>query len=307
MTNVLEKLKSRQTRDSTANNYLTIWRQLNKFVISLDYRHNWTWEDKTALFGAYLIDNGVQSSTLKCYFSAIKHVLKMDGYIWDEKRALLSSLVKSCHLKNNRLKERLPIQKGLLELLLFEIDRHFGDKGQPYLECMYKAIFSLAYYGMMRIGELTLGDHVVKATNIHIGRSKEKIMLPLYTLKTHGQGSRPQHIRISAIPKNKSSKYGCRFFCPVQLIMSFMSRRGAYLTDEEQLFVFADRSPVTPYHFRTTLRNMLQALGLDSNLYDVHSFRSGRTCDLAKYGYSVDQIKAMGRWRSNTVYSYLKN
>ena len=78
--NVLDRLNSRQSRRSTTMNYLNVWTQLNKFLLSLDKLDNcWSWEQRTALFGAYLVDNGVQSSTLKSYFSAIKHVLRQDG------------------------------------------------------------------------------------------------------------------------------------------------------------------------------------------------------------------------------------
>ena len=56
---------------------------------------------------------------------------------------------------------------------------------QPYLLVLYEAIFCLAYYGLMRIGELTEGDHPIKAKDIHIGVNKDKILLVLYTSKTH--------------------------------------------------------------------------------------------------------------------------
>ena len=130
---------------------------MNRFLISLDYRaHSLAWEEKTALFGAYLVDGGVQSSTLKSYFSAIKHILKQDGYAWNDNKVLLSSLVKGCKIENDRVKVRLPIQKGLLEMMPFEIDRLFNEeKQQPYLCQMYTAIFCLGYYGMLRVGELT--------------------------------------------------------------------------------------------------------------------------------------------------------
>ena len=74
-----------QTRKSTTDNYLGIWRSLNKFSLNLDDRLTGSWEEKTALFGAYLVECGIQSSTLKSYFSAIKHVLKLDGYEWNVK------------------------------------------------------------------------------------------------------------------------------------------------------------------------------------------------------------------------------
>ena len=93
----------------------------------------------------------------------------------------------------------------------------------------------------------------------------------------------------------------------VKHVIKLMRTRGNYKTDEEQFFIFSDRSPVKPHHLRTVLRTVLDRLGLDSKLYDVHSLRSGRTCDLAKFGYSVEQIKSMDRWKSNAVYRYLKN
>ena len=278
----------------------------------MDYRGHLSWEDKTALFGAYLVDRGVQSSTLRSYFSAIKFILRQDGYIWNDKQFLLKSLTRGCKLENDRLKVRLPIQKGLFELLLFEINRYYNSNPQPYLEAMYQALFCLAYYGMLRVGELTFSPHCLKARNINVAGNKDKIQVVLYTSKTHDQASKPQKIYISGIEEELTKSGGIstrsdRIFCPIAIVLKFMHIRGHYEWDEDQFFIFADGSTVKPDHFRNFLRLLLGRLGLDAALYDVHSFRIERTCDLEKYGYSVDQIKAMGRWKSNAVYRYLKN
>ena len=258
------------------------------------------------MFGAYLVDNGIQSSTLKSYFSAIKHTLKLDGYQWDDNKVLLSSLVRSCRLENDTVKTRLPIQKGLLEMILFEIDRFYiNKKNQPYLAVLFKAIFCLGYYGMLRVGELSYSDHSIKACNIHVGNNKDKILIVLYSSKTHGKESIPQKVKISALPTaNLENKI---IFCPFKLVTHYMDCRGDYLTDDEQFFVFSDKSPVKPQHIRTTLRTLLSNLNLDPKLYDVHSLRGGRTVDLAKFNYNIERIKTMGRWRSNAVYRYLRN
>ena len=256
-----------------------------------------------------LVDGGIQLSTLRTYFSAIKHVLWQDGYEWNDNKLILSSLVRGCKLENDTVKIRLPIQKGLLELMLFEIERKYGQSNpQPYLEILYKTMFCLGYYGMLRVGEMTLSNHTLKTCNVHVGNTKDKILLVLYTSKTHGQESGPQKIRISAATNTPySNARQEKFFCPVKTVIRYMYARGAYQDDSEQFFIFADRSPVQPHHLRMTLRDLLADLNLDGSLYDVHSFRSSRTCDLAKFGYSIDQIKAMGRWKSNAVYRYLKN
>ena len=187
---VLEKLNANQNRESTKANYLGIWRHFNKFLILIDYKpQGISWEDKTALFCAYLADAGLQSATIKSYISAIKSILKQDGYVWDDTRVLFSSLICGCKMKNDKIEIRLPIRGNLLELLLFEIKRIYSSDPQPYLEKMYIAIFCLGYYGMMRIGELVRGDHTLKAPNIHVAHNKRKMMIVLYTSKTHGKES----------------------------------------------------------------------------------------------------------------------
>ena len=95
-------------------------------------------------------------------------------------------------MQNDVLKARMPIHCRLLELILFELGRHFGTLQQPYLNKLYQALFALGYYGLFRIGELVSGDHTIKAKNVHIAKNKEKILIILYTSKTHGKESRPQ-------------------------------------------------------------------------------------------------------------------
>ena len=171
---------------------------------------------------------------------------------------------------------------------------------------MYKTLFTVAYYGLMQIGELTLSQHVLKAKNVHMAKNKDKLMLVLYSSKTHNKGSKPQKIKLTANHIEKSGQYRKRHVCPFKLTREFILVRGDYVSDEEQFFIFRDRSPVTAYHARTILKTVLNNIGLDSNNYGMHSFRIGRTIDLIKFGYSVDEVKMLGRWRSNVIYKYIK-
>ena len=54
------------------------------------------------------------------------------------------------------------------------------------------------------------------------------------------------------------------------------------------------------------LKRAIKAIGLDPNLYSIHSMRLGRGTDLEKQGISIPLIKKIGRWKSNAVYKYLK-
>ena len=310
VSSILDKLKANQNRESTKANYLGIWRHFNRFLILLDDRVHGCWEEKTALFGAYLTDAGIQSSTLKSNISAIKSILRQDGYIWDDNKILLCSLILGCKLQNDTIKTRLPIQRKLLELLLFEVIRCYKNNPQPYLEKMYIALFSLGYYGLMRIGELTSGTHPVKACNVHVGINKNKILLVLYSSKTHGKESNPQKIKITASRsrsvQSTSSSHHSTFFCPFKAVREYLVMRGPYIEDNEPFFVFKDRSAVTPSHVRTMLTKLLKTLGLQEELYSFHSLCGGRSTDLILAGFSITQVRIAGRWRSNAVYRYLK-
>ena len=98
---VIDRLLSKTTRTSTSQNYLGIWRQFNKFVINLDVKPS-SWEDRVTLFLGHKIEQGMKSTAVKCYVSAIKKLLVEDGYEWDDQKILLGSLTRACKLINDR-------------------------------------------------------------------------------------------------------------------------------------------------------------------------------------------------------------
>ena len=202
MESIVQKLMAQQHRSSTARNYLSIWRKFNNFVISLD-RKSRLWEDRTTLFIGYLIENGAQSSTIKSYVSVIKKTLIVNGYQWDDNLVLIRSPAKACSIINDKVRTRLPIHCGLLEMILFEVQRLCARKNQWYLEIMYKTLFAVSYYGMMRVGEVTQSQHALRVANVHIPKNKQKLMLVLYSSKTHGKGNRPQKIKNNSKSKGK--------------------------------------------------------------------------------------------------------
>ena len=145
MEQILEYLKANHTRDSTKRNYTCIWRQFNEFLIKLHPKPKY-WEDRINLYFAY--STGVKSTNLQSYLSALKNILKTDGYPWDDNKMLLSTIVCACKIKNDVVKTRLPIHKNLLELLLFEIERIYRHS-HPYLDILFRCIFRLTYYRLM--------------------------------------------------------------------------------------------------------------------------------------------------------------
>ena len=298
---VIEDMRNRRHRGTTKITYMNIWRAFNKFLIRLDRRPP-SWEERLTLYVGYLIGKGAQSCTIRTYVSAIRSKLADDDYELKERKLLFSALTQACCLVNDVIKTRLPIQKGLLHLILSELDKIYDvERNQAYLALVFKCIIIIAYYGLLRISEL-VGIHAVKAKDVYCSWEDQKIKLVLYTSKTHGRNRRPQEIKITA----EEESYDIRFHSPFQLITVFGQARGNYNTEDENFFIYHDHSPVKPSHVRRALNRAISRLGLSASLYGTHSMRIGRATDMLKFGMSIDDIKVVGRWRSNTVFKYIR-
>ena len=130
------------------------------------------------LFIGYLIENKKQSQMVKSYISAIRGVLAEIKVTLNEDQFLLNALTRACKFKNDVANMRLPIRKGMLQVLIHHTFQHFVMK-QPYLVHLYTTLFSTSYYGLFRVGELTSGTHPVKVADIHIARNKKKMLSSL--------------------------------------------------------------------------------------------------------------------------------
>ena len=197
----------------------------------------------------------------------------------------------------------------MLSLSLREIEEKLSS--QLYLSALYRAMISTMYFGLFRVGEMALSPHQVLAKDVHIAKNKQKMLFVLRSSKTHDKHVDPQLIWISSSDvqtkggRNNQQNQSL-LPCPYQLLHLYAQYRGSYVTDQDPFFVYSDGSTVTPQQLATNLKHFIKYAGFDESLYGTHSLRIGRSCDLFKLGLSVDTIKKLGRWRSNSVYRYLK-
>ena len=285
---LLEEYKACKHRSFMVKNYLSVWRQFNEFLIKFDKKPK-LWEDHAMLFSATLIERGVQSSTLRSYISAIKGLLVDNGYDWDNNKMLLRTLSRACRVVNDRIKVRFPIHKALLEVILFEVQRLFAS--QPYLEILYTAFFILCYYGLFRVGELAIGSHPVKASDVHIALNKKKMLFILYSSKMHGKESKLQKIKIT-VTSGKNNE--TQVFCPLKCAHDYLVIHGRFLTNNDPFFIYQDQLPLQPYQARNVFRTIFNNINLNGKLYDLHSFRIGRATDPLKFGTMIEQVKLAG-------------
>ena len=300
---IIDNLRHQRHRNSTRANYYCVWKLFNKFFVKLDMKPS-TWEDCLTLFVGYLIACNKKSTTVHSYISAIKSVLIENGSEIHEDKFLFSSLTWACKLKNDRVFTKLLIKKNLLQALIKELDTNLGN--QPYLNILYKAMFSSAYFGLYRIIKIaeTVSGHAVKAVDVHVGCKKDKLLFILHSSKMHGKGSRPQLIKIVSESKNKVGNPPT--YCPFNNIKQYLAIRKSIKNTEEQFSILRDLSNVTASIFRNVLKNAITSFGFQARLYSSHSFRSGRMIGMMDMGIPFERIKKIGHWKSHAIYAYLK-
>ncbi len=72
------------------------------------------------------------------------------------------------------------------------------------------------------------------------------------------------------------------------------------------MFCHIDGQPLTRYQFQAVLRKALQQCGIKADSFGTHSFRIGAATTAALNGVPAEEIKKMGRWRSNAFQSYIR-
>ena len=93
-------------------------------------------------------------------------------------------------------------------------------------------------------------------------------------------------------------------YCPYKIIWAYLAVRSN--KEDVPFFVFRDDKPVSGDMFHRVMRNVIRSMGLNPLNYDTHSFCIGQAMDLQKMRMSLSTMKKMGRWKSNSVYWYLK-
>lgn len=264
------------------------------------------WEDKIVLYVSFLADNIYEEQTIKSYLSAIRHELKQDGVRLDEDKFLLESIIRSSRFKNREKRERLGISEQMLHRILDQVDLTFDQ--QPYLKSLYKAMYVLGFYCLLRVSELTSGAHPILAKNVIAARNKLKKQVTLVTSKSHTIRGKKQVIRFpDPDEEDDAFKWLNTKYCPFTILDDYIRKREEMASNQEQFFIFRSNLPVKEGNFRRILKRMIQQAGYDVRQYNTHSFWIGRANHLLyKLNFNIDRIKLKGRWSSDSIWKYFR-
>ena len=185
----------------------------------------------------------------------------------------------------NRKPLTLPFLSRLQEKL-------HGSHWSNYDKIMLWSAFTMAFYGILRVSEYT-SPHQNRFTPTTLLRNdieltKRHITICLKRDKTH-QRSIPPPIILSQVESD------C---CPVQAMQQYLQLRPG--GNNNPLFIFEAGSYLTRQRVNKVLSTLL------GSGFTSHSFRIGAASSASKAGCSNEQIRVMGRWRSNVAHRYVR-
>ena len=121
-----------------------------------------------SLFLAYLFDKGYALFTMITYNSAISYVHKLNGVIDPANLVFIQKMLQGAKKTRVKIDNILPITKSILDGLVISVD---SVCSVPYYQQLYKAMFLVAFFGFLRIGEMTtnasnMQNHFLLLSNI---------------------------------------------------------------------------------------------------------------------------------------------
>ena len=170
-----------------------------------------------ALFIAYLVNQSYKPSTISSYASAIGYVHKLKAIPEPTSSFLILRLLCTCHKQLKSFDTCMPIVKPMLECLIITLV-HTGT--DHYCQHLFKAMFALAFYAFLRIGEITIrgkdrhNGHLIQKNQIRMQTRHFKLKFISYK---HSQGQ-PFSLLVM-----KAQGQGP---CPVRAMQAYLQVQG---------------------------------------------------------------------------------
>ena len=244
------------------------------------------------VFLTYLRIRGFAPATITTYVSAIGYIHKINGFEDPTSRFIVQKTLASINRLYSSSDSRLPITQFILFRLLQAMDKVIT---LPYHIALIRAMLAVAFYGLLRIGEISRQKNGVVCINLNqVKIFDDRIVITIQNFK-HNKDNQPFDI---VLHKQKS------LACPYELLLNYLAVRGS---NPGPLFSFIDGKGVTRNFFNSKLKLGLEFIGLDVTRYKSHSLRIGGASYLSGLGLSDLQIKIMGRWRSDAFLRYIRN
>lgn len=283
--------------ENTRDAYKTSLKKFQLFRQSYKLRNVWPVPiSHMILFVSACFEAGYAPSSISLYVSSISFQHKLNQWTDPGSSFLVRKMLEGCKRLKQTKDSRAPISFAILG----EICGKLRDICYSLYETMlFKAVYTLAYFGLFRVGELV----VTKQSQQHRALMLDDVVVE--------NGNKALRIRLRL---SKSSQTGLpvtvrlpttadRGLCCVRVMTEYLKVRP---TKCSFLFCHENGSPLTRSQFAHVLSKSLHTLGKPLRKYRTHSFRIGRATDLAAQGVSELAIQKMGRWSSFAYKRYIR-
>ena len=293
----LNKLLLAAIAPSTKQSYTRAWKLFYEVMSTLNIPYEGVDSlplsyQQVLLFISFLIAKRYAPTTVISYVSALSYAHKMSG-VYDPCAVFAVQKALAAATKiSPTLDHRLPITLTILSSLTKSLDTTTVN---PYLRSLFRAMYLVSFFALMRVGEVTTNSSgFVTLKSDQIKFYPTHVVLTIRHFK-HNITCQPVQLVLT--------KQQDPAICPVLALNHYFHLRGTQLGP---LFCFPDLKPVPRHFFIKNLKFNLNFCGLDTSLYQSHSFRIGGASFFASLGFSDEQIRLLGRWKTTTFRIYIR-
>ncbi|XP_071127862.1 integrase/recombinase xerD homolog [Mytilus edulis] len=251
-----------------------------------------------AHFISHLFIQNYQPSTIASYISAISFMHKIKFLQDPTDTFFIKKMLKGTKQLRHSVDTRLPITYDILVKLVKALPKVIVG---IYNQVLLNAMMSTAYFCFLRIGEIAVKTEseiyrVIQREDIKFERVNGHVSNMTITMKFYKHSNlQSKTLSIARRPEN--------YLCPVKAIEEYLRLQNC---PHGPLFRFKCGKPVSGFYFNSSLKSLLNFVGLDTNFYKGHSFRIGAATSAAARGVPLALIQSMGRWKSNAFQHYIR-
>lgn len=284
------RCSTQRTYNSVQNSYIKFCHDCGLIAVPAD--------ERTILLYLAHLSSTVSGHSVNVYLAAVKSLHVLHGIPEppvDTPRVKLA--IRSMILKSKPPNRKLPITYDVMCQL-------YMLKTSCFDSSMFWAAMTLAFFGCLRAGEITVAsgvketEFILRVCDVHFG--VEKTVGPYMSVTIRRTKRRPHGIKLNI---------GCtkKPVCAYCAMVSYMKSKGIVNTSLSQapLFVTCNGLVMDKDMFVTHVRQKLQALGYNCMLYSGHSFRSGSATTAAQNKFKDFELKYLGHWASDAYQRYV--
>ena len=253
--------------------------------------------DHVVHFVAHLSLSGKAYSTVRTYLAGLSAKHRLNGWVDPTDSFLIKKLLQGLSKSSVRKDARYPITCQRLRQIVSCLHSVCTNS---YETTLFRAAFTLAFFGFFRISEL-LGQEK-KVAGGRPGLTISDIQLQHAKLLVHLAGSKTDQSRrgaqvvVDQVVKSPE-------ICPLQAMSRYIQIRPR---GPGPLFIHFNGARLSKYQFQAVLKKSAKHLGWDTAGFSTHSFRIGAATTAAMNGMPQEIIMQKGRWQSQAVKKYVR-